>query len=251
MKILAFDFSSSQRSVAIVWHDESTGKNGRPESASIPDNETVLSVPEKRIQVHGPGAFATVEALETGGRTVHAFALVDQVLREARLEREQVECLVVGIGPGSYTGIRAAIALAQGWQLAGSIKLRAIPAPESIAADALDQGLQGPVAVIIDAQRNEFYCANYHLAGHACSETGPLRLLTAEAVLQEERAGNLLIGPDLGKSFPQARPVYPRAAMLGKLAQGRNDFLAGEKIEPVYLRETTFVKVPPSRPLRS
>jgi hypothetical protein len=47
------------------------------------------------------------------------------------------------------------------------------------------------------------------------------------------------------KWFPNGRTIFPRAAMLARLAAGRNDFAAGEKLEPVYLRETNFVKSPP------
>jgi len=31
------------------------------------------------------------------------------------------------------------------------------------------------------------------------------------------------------------------------MATGRTDFVAGEKLEPIYLRETTFVKTPPAK----
>ena len=43
--------------------------------------------------------------------------------------------------------------------------------------------------------------------------------------------------------------LLPAAAMVAQLAAGRSDFIAGEKLEPVYLRETTFVKAPPARVL--
>ncbi len=43
--------------------------------------------------------------------------------------------------------------------------------------------------------------------------------------------------------------VFPRAATLGQLAAGRADFVSGEKLEPIYLRETKFVKAPPPRVL--
>jgi hypothetical protein len=49
--------------------------------------------------------------------------------------------------------------------------------------------------------------------------------------------------------FPEGRLVFPRATMLGQLASGRSDFVAGEKLEPIYLRETKFVKAPPPRKL--
>ena len=77
MKILAVEFSSERRSVAVL-------AEGR-----------VLGC-----------------AAETGGRTARAFSLIESALREARLEREDIECVAVGLGPGSYAGIRAAIALA-------------------------------------------------------------------------------------------------------------------------------------------
>ena len=53
-----------------------------------------------------------------GRRSTNALGLVEEALRQAQLDREQIECLAIGLGPGSYTGIRSAIALAQGWQLA-------------------------------------------------------------------------------------------------------------------------------------
>ena len=53
--------------------------------------------------------------------TVKPFEMIEQALRETAVSREAIECIAVGIGPGSYTGIRAAIALAQGqWSAAAA-----------------------------------------------------------------------------------------------------------------------------------
>src|SRR6266404_4706107 len=126
MKILALEFSSSQRSVAVV-------QPGRAE-----------------------------EVIEAGSQGPNALGMIAEALRAAGLEREQIECLAIGLGPGSYTGIRSAIALAQGWQLAAGqhrIKLLGISSAECLAAGAKAEGLQGSVYVVIDAQRNEFYLA--------------------------------------------------------------------------------------------
>ena len=38
-----------------------------------------------------------------------------------------------------------------------------------------------------------------------------------------------------------------RFAVLARLAAGRNDFMAGEDLSPIYLREVSFVKAPPGR----
>jgi hypothetical protein len=56
-----------------------------------------------------------------------------------------------------------------------------------------------------------------------------------------------LLGPGAAAWFPSARDLYPDAAILGRLAIDRTDFVPGEKLEPIYLRETTFKKAPPSR----
>ncbi len=58
-------------------------------------------------------------------------------------------------------------------------------------------------------------------------------------------AGAVLAGPEGTKWFPNWRLHYPRAAMLARLAMNRTNFTPGEKLEPIYLRETRFVKAPP------
>ncbi|MGB1745151.1 MAG: tRNA threonylcarbamoyladenosine biosynthesis protein TsaB, partial [Limisphaerales bacterium] len=82
MKILAVEFSSDHRSVAVL------------------DGDNLLA--EKTI---------------TEGRNTAAIQLIEATLTGAKTDRSDIECIAVGIGPGSYTGIRAAIALTQGCQL--------------------------------------------------------------------------------------------------------------------------------------
>jgi len=220
MKILALEFSSPQRSVAIVQSAPSGGAHAAP---------------------------SVSEVIETGGRATKAIGMIEEALRDAQLEREQIECVAVGLGPGSYAGIRAGIAFAQGWQLARNVKLLGVSSVECIAEQACADGLIGPINIVIDAQRYEFYLGQYSLAGNGWTELQPLRLATLPEVQQIERAGQTLIGPEATKWFPGARIVLPRAAVLGQLGLRRNDFLSGEKLEPIYLRETTFVKAPPPR----
>lgn len=98
MKILALEFSSEQRSVAVV-------KDG-----------VLFS-----------------EVWETACKHTHAFALIDLALSQAEIEREQIECVAVGLGPGSYMGTRIAIAIAQGWQLALGVKTTGINSAEALA----------------------------------------------------------------------------------------------------------------------
>ena len=217
MKILALEFSSPQRSVAVVQG----GVEGGP--------------------------LCLGEAIETGGRSTNALGLVEDALRQAQLDRAQIECLAIGLGPGSYTGIRLAIALAQGWQLARPVKLLGLSSAECLAAQAQTEGIFGRVEIVIDAQRNELYLAGYELDAQARREVEPLRLASLAEAQARERAGSTLIGPEVTNWFPAGRVLFPRAATLSELARGRTDFVLGERLEPIYLREVRFVKAPPSR----
>lgn len=217
MKILAVEFSSEKRSVALVE------KQGDAEP-----------------QLRG-------EAEEIGGRNAHAFALVEQVLQQAKMEREEVDCIAVGIGPGSYAGIRAAIALAQGWQLAREIKLVGISSVECLAAQAQRNGMRGPINITVDAQRDEFYLATYRLDESSFTEVEPLHLGSRAEVEKRIAEKQMVIGPDAARSIVGAADLFPTAAELGRLACWKTIFVSGEKLEPIYLREVSFVKAPPPR----
>ena len=223
MKILAFEFSSSQRSIAIL-----------------------------NAGVSGP--LSSGEIVEAGPPPVKAFAMIEEVLRQAQLEREQVECLAIGIGPGSYSGIRSAIALAQGWQLALPVKVVGISSVECLAAHAHEEGIRGSIQIAIDAQRNEFYLAGYDIGDSGWVQTSPLCLAGVHEVrtcAQQQNGASatrqLLIGPEV-EPF-HGRILFPRATTLARLALGRKDFVPANKIEPIYLRETSFVKAPAPRTL--
>ena len=215
MKILAIEFSSQQRSVAAL-------ADGR-----------VLG-----------------EAMETAARATPAFELIARALADAQLEREEIECLAIGIGPGSYTGIRFAIALAQGWQLArAAVKLLGINSADCLAASERERGCCGRVNVVIDAQRGELYLARYEIGGTGFKPIEPLKLATMEEAKSRAQSGEAMVGPEADRWIEGGRVLFPSAGFLGRLALQREDFVAGNKLEPIYLRETNFVKAPPLRVL--
>ena len=127
------------------------------------------------------------------------------------------------------------------------MKLFGISSAEYVAAQAPAEKISGRVNVVIDAQRNKFYLAGYEISAASRREIEPLRILTRAEVESRAGAKEILIGPEVTRWFPNGRMVFPRAAMLGQLALSRSDFVAGDKLEPIYLRETNFVKAPPSR----
>jgi tRNA threonylcarbamoyl adenosine modification protein YeaZ len=223
MIILALEFSSEQRSVAVLR------SNGDREAGVSPA--------------------PVIAATKSSPRTLNAFHLIETALKQAGLEREDIECLAVGVGPGSYTGIRAAISIAQGWQLVRELAVLSVSSVECIALQAQAAGLRGRINFVIDAQRNEFYLAAYEIGAAVLRETEPLRLTSYSDVAARAQAGETIAGPEVERWFPSGRVVWPDAGALARLAANRTDFVSGEKLEPIYLRATTFVKAPPRRVL--
>ncbi|MBU6399250.1 MAG: tRNA (adenosine(37)-N6)-threonylcarbamoyltransferase complex dimerization subunit type 1 TsaB, partial [Verrucomicrobia bacterium] len=174
-------------------------------------------------------------------------ALIQEALRAARLQPEQIEVLAVGLGPGSYTGIRAAIAIAQGWQLARTVRLLGLSSAECLAAQALAAGCRGRVAIAIAAQRDEFHLAAYELAASGARLVEPLQLVRRPVVQARADQGEVLIGPELDARLPGARQFFPDAAVLGRLAEGRTDFVSGDCLQPLCLRQAAFAQAPPPR----
>jgi tRNA threonylcarbamoyladenosine biosynthesis protein TsaB len=209
MTILALEFSSEQRSVAV-------SRDGM-----------VLG-----------------EAIEAGGRSTAAFAMIEKVLANAKIEREEIKGIAVGLGPGSYTGVRAAIALAQGWRLARDVKVSGVSSVEAIAAGVQSESFFGRVSVVINAQREEFYIATYDIGEAALKEVEPLKILPVVEVRSRAEKGELLIGPEAAKFSPNGRVLFPQAVTVAKLSSARGAFSLDEKLEPIYLRETNFVKAP-------
>jgi len=222
MTILALEFSSPQRSVAVA-------RAGRVLGEVIETGAGLRSDQKAGTSARQAGA-------------TEAFSMIETALREAKLEREQIEVLAVGLGPGSYTGVRAALSMAQGWQLARGAKLLGVNSVDCLAAQAQAERIFGRVNVMVDAQRNEFYLATYEISAGGWNASGPLRIVTAGEIQSRVEAREILIGPEVTRWFPGGRIIFPRAATLAQLAVERDDFVAGEKLEPIYLREANFVK---------
>jgi len=205
MKILAIEFSSNHRSVAVL-----------------------------------DGAQLLAEQTVTEGRDTAAVALIESALGQAAVGRTEIDCIAVGIGPGSYTGIRAAIALTQGWQLALGVKVLGVDSLEALANGEQAAGRRGEITLAVDAQRGEFYLAKYELVDVGIRNVEPMHLAKRAEYEVLLAAGQPVIGPGMGDNFPAAEHV-------GRLAAERNYFVEASELSPVYLRQVDFVKAPPPR----
>lgn len=152
-------------------------------------------------------------------RGEHAARLVpaiEQVLREGDVDRGEIEGIVVGLGPGSFTGVRIAAATARGlavglevpvwgWSsLAAAAASHRIEVPPALARrfgaswelDLPDEADGWPRYVLLDARGQRVYRACYRfLPGRLETLTSP-RGGTVEEVLEEELPSNVLFCGD-------------------------------------------------------
>ena len=161
---------------------------------------------------------------ERRSRAVTVLADADELLREAGLAPSDLELLAVGVGPGSFTGVRIGLAAARGLGLALDLPVAGVSTLEALAA-----GAPGAVPVI-DARRREVFTSGPRVVAPADLDVEAGREYVGDGALRyratiEERGG--VVPPDDdARHIPWARHHAALAREAGP----------AELVEPVYLR---------------
>lgn len=162
---------------------------------------------------------------------------VDRVLAEAGVKLDAVTGVVVGVGPGPYTGLRVGLVTAATFGSVLSVPVHGLCTLDALAYAAGQAGLEGPFAVATDARRKEVYWARYEdprtrTGGPAVDQ--PADIAEQLAGLPVAGAGAVLYP----EAFPDARgPEHVAAGALAALAVER--LAAGADMlppQPLYLR---------------
>ena len=184
-----------------------------------------------------------VETVHQGTVQTPIFKLIGDALDRAGVTRAQIEAIAVGLGPGSYTGVRLALAAAQGWSLAAHVVVTGVSSLECLAVGT--GNVSGPMLLAVDAQRGEF--------ATALAESGrlitPIQLHTLEQLREKHAEGVRVGGPEIARQLTGAIELFPSASALVALAAMNPVFVPVEQLAPIYLREANFVKAPPPRDL--
>ncbi|MCQ4082635.1 tRNA (adenosine(37)-N6)-threonylcarbamoyltransferase complex dimerization subunit type 1 TsaB [Streptomyces sp. RB6PN25] len=162
---------------------------------------------------------------------------VDHVLREAGVRLDAVTGIVVGVGPGPYTGLRVGLVTAAAFGDALGIPVHGVCTLDGLAYAAGVAGLGGPFVVATDARRKEVYWARYD--GPRTRATGPA--VDRPGDIAAEVAGLPVVGAGAAlypEVFADVRPPADQSAgalaalAAAKLADGE-EFLPPL---PLYLR---------------
>lgn len=213
--VLAFDTSTEQLSIAVrrgerVWTHEGAG--GAQSSATL-------------------------------------IPLIQQLLAEAGLALAQLDAIAFGRGPGSFTGLRTACAVAQGLALGSGVPLLPVDTLLAVAEEARHAFGARRTVALLDARMEEIYAARYDFEAHgplgepAAGGEGPL-LMSPESLVVP--AGWALAGNAFaayGERLPVAaarHAVLPTAAAMLRLAPAL--LAAGRTVPaaqawPLYVRD--------------
>ena len=204
MKLLALELSTARASLA--WFNNADMKKAVTEVCDWPNDRK-----------DSARFFATLQ------KTVSEFGSPDKIL--------------VGLGPGSYAGIRIAISAAIGLQATAGAELIGYPSVCTM------EGQTDNYRVIGDARRRSFFAVNINKR----SVSGNYELLTEtelQQYLNELESDIPVLSSDLLPQFqPRVEQKYPSADILGQLVADRRRQFSQTPLEPIYLRDAN-VTVP-------
>ena len=228
MKILALETSTEYCSVAL-WQSCAAGQG----SAAGLDGVTTQHF-ELVGQKHSELLIAMVAAL----------------LQETGFKIGDMDGIAYGSGPGSFTGVRIAIAVAQGIAFATGLPVAPISTLAAIAWETGRRQGVDRIAVALDARLEEVYWGTYRAAAD-----GGVLLLGEERVCSPEQASLPEVGewvgagngwalyadclsrPALKTWWSDYGPTAEAVARLGALAYRQGRLVGAEQVLPVYLRD--------------
>ncbi|MCH9756491.1 MAG: tRNA (adenosine(37)-N6)-threonylcarbamoyltransferase complex dimerization subunit type 1 TsaB [Gammaproteobacteria bacterium] len=167
--------------------------------------------------------------------------MIDKLLKAVGIGFNQLDGIIFGEGPGSFTGLRIACSVAKGLAYAHDLPIFSVSGLQAIAYEVRQFNL--PVLAMIDARMNQVYWAFEPKLG------GDVRVSSPEDVFVPLGEPFILAGASL-KPYIDALPqsvrsemvsqheVFPKAcAMIDLVKAGGISSVTAEKAMPVYIRD--------------
>jgi tRNA threonylcarbamoyladenosine biosynthesis protein TsaB len=173
-----------------------------------------------------------VQSIEFKGPQRHSASLFPALVRLG-IPRLKLRRIIVGVGPGSFSGIRVSLAAAQGIALVQGIPVIGICSAYSVALQHREVTRLG---VFADAKRREAFCTVF---AHGELERETYLLPMADL---EEHTGKFTLAVSAEPLPGIAVRVYPRAQDLLALPDSLSGWVTQQPLEPIYLREPVAAK---------
>lgn len=179
-------------------------------------------------------------------------SVIERLLQEQRLDYPALDVIAVNRGPGSFTGIRSAIALARGLALAAGLPVLGVTSHEALMA-GLERADGRATMVALDARRGEVYAQSFAAGGRPLGEieakapalvaddlkTGAWRLAGSGARLVAEE-----LAADLDVEILETPPIDAGMVMLAATAR----LAAGETPSPGFDLQPLYIRAPDAVP---
>jgi tRNA threonylcarbamoyladenosine biosynthesis protein TsaB len=220
------------------------------------------STPYGSVAVGEDGSVLAEFSVRVGtGHSAHLVPLVDEVLRRVDAGPRDVAEVLVGAGPGSFTGVRIGAATAKGIVASLGVPLRPFSTLLALAAGCAHA--DRPVCAVMDARHRDVFTAVYRFAAGVETLREP-RAATLDDLIgwMDEAEAPLLVGDgalrhrdELLERLPHARVAgdhlaFPRAGSLLWLARAAPHLAAatdGAAWEPEYLRASGAERIAAAR----
>ena len=205
------------------------------------------------------------ESAEGRDHAKHVGVFVDELLRETGVMPDELDAVAVGMGPGSYTGLRIGVSFAKGLCYGLHIPLIAVGSLDALAEVAIEDNEAGILTVdkwddavlcpMVDARRMEVYTRLYNAKGEPLCEVSA-EIVDEHTFADVRRDMQLIIFGNGAEKCCEVLSdatyinVAPSARGLARLAEQRLQAGQTEDIayfEPFYLKD--FVVIPSKKKL--
>ncbi|MBQ2373777.1 MAG: tRNA (adenosine(37)-N6)-threonylcarbamoyltransferase complex dimerization subunit type 1 TsaB [Alistipes sp.] len=190
---------------------------------------------------------------------------VDELLHETSIRPDELDAVAVGMGPGSYTGLRIGVSFAKGMCYGLNIPLLAVGSLDALAQVAIEDHEAGIMNIegwndavlcpMVDARRMEVYAQIFDVKCNQLSNVSA-EVITEDSFAQWRKERKMIIFGNGAAKCQELLPdaayisVVPSARGLARLAHQRYEEGKFEDIayfEPFYLKD--FIVIPSKKKL--
>ena len=111
---------------------------------------------------------------------------IQETLKTAKIKLDDLDAIILGIGPGSFVGTRIGAAVAQGVAFGVDIEIVTVSSMETIAIEAMIKNNLDKITVVQDARMDEVYIGKYALKGDNIETLSPIKIFSIEREIISE-----------------------------------------------------------------